>query len=57
MKPEYDEAAEILNKDADVSAVPYSLSIHVHTTCVSTALHVAFPAITSKHLRDAGLAH
>lgn len=50
MKPEYDEAAEILNKDADVSVVTLLLWVNEHRTCVSTTLCVVFSSVTSKHL-------
>lgn len=46
MKPEYDEAAEILNKGADVSFLTFAC-VYMCTACISTGLRVLFICCTS----------
>lgn len=45
MKPEYDEAAETLNKGADVS-VPTSVCVYMFAGCVSAGLRVLSCVLT-----------
>lgn len=48
MKPEYDEAAEILNKGADVSLSTF-LCFRMFTACISTGLCASYLTLYWAH--------